>query len=84
MESLVKPLRQADVQLAQDFTSQISERVAFTEAVFRKAAEIRAQQNFRTPDALHLAAALEGHCDCFLTGDAKLANFTGLRVELVN
>ena len=52
--------------------------VPFTPGVFRRAAEIRAQFNFRTPDALHLAAAVEAACDVFLTNDAQLTRFTGL------
>jgi predicted nucleic acid-binding protein len=53
------------------------------EPVFRRAAKIRARYNFRTPDALHLAAAVEGACDLFITNDAQLTRFTGLVVEVV-
>ena len=41
-------------------TCRVDELVGFTGAVFRRAAEIRASDNFKTPDALHLAAAIEG------------------------
>ncbi len=58
--------------------------VPFTEAVFRQEADIRATYNFRTPDALHLAAALEGRCDLFLTNDASLLGFPNVQVELVS
>ena len=33
------------------------------------AARLRAQYEFKTPDALHVAAALEANCDAFLTND---------------
>jgi hypothetical protein len=46
--------------------------VEFTGAVFRRAAEIRASGNFKTPGALHLAAAVEGGCTAFLTNDTHL------------
>lgn len=31
-------------------------------------------QGIKKKDALHLACAIEGHCDCFLTTDDKLLN----------
>lgn len=87
MEALVQPLRQQNQLLVQDFNNffaaQITERVPFTESVFRKAADIRAQHNYRTPDALHLAAALEATCDRFFTNDAALKGFPDITVELV-
>jgi predicted nucleic acid-binding protein len=76
LECLVLPLRNADARLVADFdaffSTQVGHLVPFTPAVFRRAAEIRAQFNFRTPDALHLAAAVEAACDRFLTNDARL------------
>jgi uncharacterized protein len=60
LECLVLPLPQGQSGLKQDyddfFGTQISDLVLFTEPVFRQAADIRAQHNYRTPDALHLAA----------------------------
>jgi uncharacterized protein len=88
MEALVVPLRQNNAQLATDFGNffsvQIAQRIAFTEPVFRKAADIRARFNYRTPDALHLAAAVTSACDIFLTNDARLKNFPDITVELVS
>jgi predicted nucleic acid-binding protein len=87
MECLVKPLRVNDTLLVSDFETFFNARVAeltpFSAAVFRKAAEIRARYNFKTPDALHLAAAVEGACDVFLTNDARLTAFPGVTVEVV-
>src|SRR5438128_2093042 len=71
VECLVLPIRQGQSGLIQDhdqfFATQIAEVVSFTEAVFRRAAAIRAAHNFHTPDALHFAASLESACDVFLT-----------------
>jgi len=36
-----------------------------------------------TPDALHLAAAVAGACDVFLTNDAALKTFPPIAVEVV-
>jgi predicted nucleic acid-binding protein len=88
MEALVQPLRQHNQRLVQDFNNffavQVAERIAFSEAVFRKAADIRAHYNFRTPDALHLAAASTAVCDLFLTNDAALKSFPGITVDVVS
>ena len=88
MECLVQPIRQAQVGLQPDyddfFATQLVQIVPLTEAIFRRAAKIRALHNYRTPDAIHLAAALEGACDVFLTNDAGLKGYTGIAVELVS
>ena len=73
-------------QLQQDdqfFSTAITESVSFTEAIFRKAAEIRAGHNFRAPDALHLAVAMSASCDLFLTNDARLKSFPDIPIEVV-
>lgn len=87
MECLVQPLRANNATLVSDFetffNARVAEVVPFVAAVFRKAAEVRARHNFKTPDALHLAAAVEGACDVFLTNDARLTTFPDITVEVV-
>lgn len=87
MECLVRPLRAGDATLVQNyedfFAAQVGELVPFTTAVFRRAASIRAKENIKTPDALHLAAAVEAGCASFLTNDAQLVRFTGIAVAVV-
>jgi predicted nucleic acid-binding protein len=87
LECLVLPLRNGDTARVGDFdmffSARLDELVEFTGAVFRRAAEIRASGNFKTPDTLHLAAAIEGGCTAFLTNDAQLTRFAGLAVEVV-
>jgi predicted nucleic acid-binding protein len=87
LECLVVPLRDRDAAREGDFDmffdARLDERVDFTGAVFRRAAAIRATHGFKTPDALHLAAAIVGGCSAFLTHDAQLTRFPGLTVESV-
>ncbi len=87
LECLVVPLRNGDTARVGDFDmffdARVDEFVDFTGAVFRRAAVIRASYNFKTPDALHLAAAVESGCTAFLTNDVQLTRFTGLAVEVV-
>ena len=57
--------------------------VPLTAAVFDRAAHLRADFGFRTPDALHLAAALEAACDRLLTNDTRLSKCTSMTIEVL-
>lgn len=87
MESLILPVRLADPVRIADFEDffrvRVAEMVPLTRTVYDRAIEIRARYPFKTPDALHLATAVEVGCDVFLTNDPQLAAFTGIRVELI-
>ena len=54
-----------------------------TGAVCDRAAELRAKYRFKTPDAIHLAAAIEHGCDRFLTNDVKLQSCSEIVVDLL-
>jgi predicted nucleic acid-binding protein len=47
-------------------------RLDITPNSYRKAAELRAQQGLKTPDALHLAVAQYHDCGSFWTNDNRL------------
>jgi predicted nucleic acid-binding protein len=87
LECRVKPLRDGNTSLLQDFDNYfagaVAEIVPLTREVIDRATEIRARNNFKTPDALHLAAAVSSGCDAFLTNDHRLDRFTGITVEFV-
>jgi predicted nucleic acid-binding protein len=51
--------------------------------VIERATDLRASYGFKTPDALHLASAIEEKADVFITGDSKLAKCKEIRVEVV-
>jgi uncharacterized protein len=87
MECLVVPVRNNDAARIADFEDYFQNRVAelvpLTRAVFDRTVNIRATTRIQTPDALHLASAIEAGCDLFLNDDTQLARFTGIRVELI-
>lgn len=87
LECRVKPMRDGNLTLLQDFdyyfNNTIAEIVPLTRDVVDKATEIRAQFNFKTPDSLHLAAAVVSNCDVFLTNDHRLSRFTGIAIEVI-
>ncbi len=48
-----------------------------------KAAEIRQEYGFKTPDALHLATAKLMNAKTFYTNDKKLLKYKGIKVKLL-
>jgi predicted nucleic acid-binding protein len=87
MECRVKPLREGDNQRLKDlddyFAGAVAEIVTLSRDVIDKATEIRAQYNFKTPDAIQLAAAVISNCDLFLTNDQRLDRFTEITLQVV-
>jgi predicted nucleic acid-binding protein len=87
LECRVKPMRDGNQALLQDFddyfANTIVEIFPLTRDVVDLATEIRAQYNFKTPDSLHLAAAVISNCDIFMTNDQRLNRFTGIIVETI-
>jgi len=73
LECRVKPLRNSDAALLQDFNdyfaNSLAEIIPLTRDVIDRVTEIRAQFNFKTPDSIHLAAAAVSNSDVFLTND---------------
>ena len=87
MECRVQPLREGHAELLADydafFASLDGGLLELNAAVFEKATDLRARLNLRTPDALHLAAAISSGCDIFLTNDKTLTRCTEIRVEVL-
>jgi predicted nucleic acid-binding protein len=87
LECRVKPLRLADADLLQDFddyfAGAVAEIVPLSRVVLDRATEIRAQYGFRTPDSIHLAAAVVSGCDVFLTNDHRLDRFANIPIEVI-
>jgi uncharacterized protein len=87
MEARVHPLARgaASVLLEYDtfFQAEDVEVFDLSQAVCDRATEIRAAHGFQAVDSLHLAAAIEAGCEVFLTNDARLQGFEGLRVEVL-
>ncbi len=87
MECLVKPRRERDETLADDYRSFFEARqlhvVELTAAVVERATELRARHGLRTADALQAASALTAGSDVlFLTNDKAFRKVPGLQVEI--
>lgn len=75
MECLVRPVRLFDAELVDRYSRLLAEMVflELTDAVYLRAAELRAHFRLRTPDAIHLAAAQLHVCEELWTNDQRLA-----------
>ena len=65
------------------FAQAVARLMPLSRAVVDRATEIRGRYRFKTPDSLHLAAALEAGCHSFLTNDLRLSRFPDMAVELL-
>jgi predicted nucleic acid-binding protein len=93
LECLVKPLGTTDGPLLLDYEQLLLapdvRLVPLAAATYTRAAAIRGSlrypggRRYSVPDSLHLAAAVEGGCDRFLTNDGRLAGFPDLVVEVL-
>ncbi|WP_082674133.1 type II toxin-antitoxin system VapC family toxin [Thiohalocapsa sp. ML1] len=74
LETVVKPMRDGNLRRVADYDIFLSSQrwLTCTEAIFVRAAELRASHGLKTPDALHLATALHHGCDAFWTNDTRL------------
>lgn len=88
MECRVSPLRAGDmVALAaydQLFSNPLYEFTPLRRDTFEAATALRAEYGLKTPDALHLAAALQAGCDELWTNDQRLAQAAQGRLHIVN
>ena len=87
LECRVKPIRDGEMVLLTAFdsyfTSIISEVIPLNRPVIDLATKLRARYGFKTPDAIHLAAAIINSCDVFLTNDYHLDKCTEVTVEVI-
>ena len=87
LECRIQPLRNADTRLLAEYDAFFSrERLIISEVtadIIERATNLRARYNFKTPDAIHFATALEEKVDLFLTGDGALARCVEVKVEVI-
>ncbi len=84
-EVLTQPLKLGDSQLEQEYRDILMNSAGFrllpvTARIAESTARLRARYNLRTPDALHVAAALDAGCDAFLTNDKDIRRVTEIAV----
>lgn len=85
IELLVQPYKQKNNKLADRYEQIITEsnNIDIFEIdllISKKAAKLRADYNFKTPDAIQLATGLEKNADFFLTNDKELKKLKEIEV----
>lgn len=75
LEVLVKPLRESNLALVGDYEDFLAalQVLPIDAEVFDQALQLRVRHSLKTPDALHLAAALRHGCTEFWTNDDRLS-----------
>lgn len=88
LECRTRPLRDGDTSLLHKYDGFFSAKrlmlIEVDSGVLDTATRLRAKYGYRTPDAIHLASALEAGADLFITGDAALKDFAEVPVHLVS
>ncbi len=85
IEVLVHPMRHGDEGLAQKYndillSSPHISTSSVTPATAQFAAELRADHNLKTPDAIQLATAVQHNAAAFLTNDRDFPSVSGIQV----
>ena len=87
LECRVGPLKNSDASLLSTYEAFFSAAgltiIELTANIIERATTLRAVYGFRTPDALHLASAVEVNADVFITGDGKLTRCKEVRVDVI-
>lgn len=88
-EILAKPLSDKNFGLVDEIkftlkTFSTLSMIAIDEKLAEAAALIRARHGFRLPDALQIAAALDGDATLFITNDARLKKLDTIEVLVLS
>src|SRR5688572_5191634 len=89
IEVMVKPLKEGKIEVAKQYKDILTtapgiEVFDVTSSISMVAAQLRADFNIKTPDAIQLATAIEGGADYFLTNDNKLKTIGKIEVVMLN
>lgn len=79
LEVLIHPLRKGDEKLASQYQDALLSHshlatVPVSYAIAQAAAELRAERNLKTPDAIQLATGMSSNASVFLTNDRDYGN----------
>lgn len=88
MEVLVLPLRNNNESLVSDYEQLLlnsaMQLIPINQSILRQAANLRATNSLKTPDAIHAATALSVNCDLFVTNDKGFRKLSNLPVVILS
>lgn len=84
MEVLIVPLRNNDTALVNDYRELMlngeMQLIPIIQTILTQAAQLRATTNLRTPDAIHVATAINTGSTLFLTNDLRIRQVPNLSI----
>lgn len=88
-EILTRPLKEQNKLLEQEYrdillNSDTFNLLVVSSQIADSAADLRSRYNLRTPDALHVASALDANCDAFLTNDRGLKRIKEIKILVLD
>lgn len=85
LETLVQPVRDGKLELAAAYKAFLSDFLLnpITLTVLETATELRANQNFKTPDAIHSATAMNSGCDYLIANDNGFRRLENIEVVIL-
>ena len=88
MEVLVLPLRNNNESLVSDYEeillNSTMQLIPISQSILKQAANLRATNSLKTPDAIHAATALSVNCDLFITNDKGFRKLSNLPVAILS
>lgn len=86
LEARLLAVRQSNETALQQFDRffKVCEMIDLNRTVFELATTLRAESQLKTPDALHLAAAIQSGCSEFWTNDKQLVKAAGKRLTVID
>ncbi len=84
LETLVQPIKLNNQSLISAYQSLLTQTdirlLPITLDVLIKSAEMRANQNFKTPDAIHASTAISANCDYLITNDNGFKRLSNINI----
>lgn len=84
LETLVQPLKQNNQILAAAYESLLTQTeiklLPISREILREAANLRAVQNLKTPDAIHAATAFSANCEYLITNDNGFKRLSNINI----
>lgn len=88
LETLVQPVRDGNAELVAAYEEFLSRDdihlIPITAEVLRYAAELRANHNLKTPDAIHAATAITSGCQHLIANDNGFRRLTNIDVIILD
>lgn len=88
LETLVQPIKQNNQTLISAYEALLTTTdihlLPISLSILRESANLRANQNLKTPDAIHAASALSATCDYLVTNDDGFKRLSNINVIILS